>query len=158
MTHSEFTRDANGNFKHPFLNSAPEVQTIHYPKTGSFSTKLHKVKGPSRHTKRKNGGINISDRTLVSDQSTWGSLMKYLFPSYGVTFTTTTENDNNLNYVGQVFIGTPQQQYWVVYDTGSGAFLLRTSDCPECTGDWFVIPDSSTFAYNDPDEPKSEEY
>ena len=48
LTHSEHTSDENGDFKHPFLDAAPEVQTIHYPESGSFSTKLHRVKTGSR--------------------------------------------------------------------------------------------------------------
>jgi len=47
-THSEHTSDEHGHFKHPFLNADPEVQTIHYPESGSFSTKLHRVEGVSR--------------------------------------------------------------------------------------------------------------
>ena len=43
LTHSQHTRDANGQFKHPFLNAPPELQTISYTQSGSFSTKLHRV-------------------------------------------------------------------------------------------------------------------
>ena len=41
LTHSQYTTDEDGNYKHPFMNSPSEVQSIYYEKSGSFSTKLH---------------------------------------------------------------------------------------------------------------------
>ena len=55
----------------------------------------------------------------------------------------------NLIYLGLVFVGTDLQVFHVIYDTGSGAFLLRTSDCTGCNAgaDRFDIAASSTFNY-----------
>ena len=64
------------------------------------------------------------------------------------------ENYWNLLYLGEIHIGTPLQSFMVVWDTGSGAFLQRSSDCTGCASDarTFEIDDSSTFAYNSPTE------
>ena len=38
----------------------------------------------------------------------------------------------------------------VVWDTGSGGLLLKSSDCSRCEGEIFQIDDSSTFSWLDP--------
>ena len=48
-------------------------------------------------------------------------------------------------------MGTPMQDFQVVWDTGSSTFLIRSSDCTNCG--WsskFQIEDSSTFRYVSP--------
>lgn len=60
------------------------------------------------------------------------------------------ENYWNTLYVGEIYVGTPQQPFTVIYDTGSGPFLLKTSDCEACTGDVLNIGDSSSFSYVSP--------
>ena len=49
LTHTEHTTGKFGEFLHPFEQVAPEVQTIYYPESKTFSKKLHRVQGPSRH-------------------------------------------------------------------------------------------------------------
>ena len=44
-THTEHTTDENGNFKHPFLQVAPEVGTIYYEGGKTISKKLRRAKG-----------------------------------------------------------------------------------------------------------------
>lgn len=63
------------------------------------------------------------------------------------------ENYWNLLYLGEIYLGTPLQGFMVVWDTGSGGLLLRTTDCTDvddCEGDKFDIDASSTFSYNSP--------
>lgn len=63
------------------------------------------------------------------------------------------ENRYNTIYQGEIYLGTPPQQFFVVWDTGSGALLLKTDECDNCAGDTeFIIGDSSTFEYKDPAE------
>ena len=65
------------------------------------------------------------------------------------------ENRWNLLYLGGIYIGTPndglsQQGFDVVWDTGSGAYLARSTLCTGCSGDTFDYTRSSTFAFNSP--------
>ena len=46
---AEHTLDSQGRFKHPFANQTADVQSIYYPESGTFSTKLHRKPAPSRH-------------------------------------------------------------------------------------------------------------
>ena len=39
-SHESNTRDENGNFKHPFLHESPDVTSIHYPDSNTFSVKI----------------------------------------------------------------------------------------------------------------------
>ena len=50
-------------------------------------------------------------------------------------------------------MGTPMQQLYVIWDTGSGGHLIRSSDCTDaatCAGDKFIREDSSTFQWQEP--------
>ena len=49
--HSSHTTDELGNFVHPFLGASPELKNIHYPDSRTFSVRLEKKPGPSRHEK-----------------------------------------------------------------------------------------------------------
>ena len=53
VTQSEHTRNENGGFKHPFAHAAPEVQSIYYPESKTFSKKMTRVPGPSKYTKHQ---------------------------------------------------------------------------------------------------------
>ena len=45
-------------------------------------------------------------------------------------------------------------------DTGSGAFLVKSSDCPadECNGKGLIIAESTSFEYADPPKNDKAEY
>ena len=46
----------------------------------------------------------------------------------------------------------------VVWDTGSGGYLARSSECSACEGSKFEVEDSTTFAWKDPADYDSVEY
>lgn len=75
----------------------------------------------------------------------------YLMPAMG-TYQDPLTNYFNLNYLGEVYVGSGQEKFMVVWDTGSGAFLLESSACSGCNGDTFTIADSTSFAYKSPAE------
>ena len=52
-SHAEHTLDSRGRFKHPFANQTADVQSIYYPESGTFSTKLHRKPAPSRHSDKR---------------------------------------------------------------------------------------------------------
>ena len=83
LTHSEHTSDEYGNYKHPFLNAPTELQTIYYPKSGSFSTKLHQVKGMPRNINKT--GERAIDRGDVRQKefSYWEMFETLLLQKYG---------------------------------------------------------------------------
>jgi len=68
----------------------------------------------------------------------------------------------NLLYLGEIYMGTPssgdQQQFMVVWDTGSGGYLARSSQCTGCEGDKFETDDSTTFAWKSPADYDSTTY
>ena len=98
LTRAAHTIDEKGVFKHPFLNSAPEIQTIYYSENGSFSTKLHRVKDSSF----QRGNFQ------KIEYSFWENIAEFLFWDYkGARYDNRLTNINNLKYLGQVLIGTP---------------------------------------------------
>ena len=57
-------------------------------------------------------------------------------------------NYDNLNYLGDLLMGTPLQgPFAVVWDTGSGELILESSDCNNCSDAVMELADTSTFAY-----------
>ena len=56
----------------------------------------------------------------------------------------------NLLYLGEIYMGSEMQAFMVVWDTGSGGYLARSSECTSCSGDKFITGDSSSFAWKDP--------
>ena len=48
-SHHEHTTDSFGKFAHPFTQVGPEVQSIYYSDSKSFSTKLHRAQGSNRN-------------------------------------------------------------------------------------------------------------
>ena len=119
LTHSQYTQDENGNYKHPFVNAPSDLQTIHFLKSSSFSTKLHRV---SQRASLNGHGRGANQRAKQN-----------------VEYETPLKNHGDINYVGQVYVGTPSKPFWVVWDTGSGSFLLKTTDCDFCDGEKFSI-------------------
>ena len=108
LTHSQHTRDALGHFKHPFLNAPSELQTISYPQSGSFSTKLHRVEGVSRRTDRTVERALGKGGVQKKQSSIWERFVKLFLEDYQAKiYTTPLDNKDNFNYVGQVWIGTP---------------------------------------------------
>ena len=53
LSHSEHTSDKWGRFKHPFKHEHNAVQSIYYPESGTYSTKLHRKPGPSSTMKQR---------------------------------------------------------------------------------------------------------
>ena len=93
--------------------------------------------------------------TMATQMGTW---FKDLFMPYQTTYANPLDNYWNINYVGELYMGSNQQKFMVVWDTGSSALLLESSECDNCNGDVLQIEDSTSFAWADPQESKSEEY
>lgn len=55
-------------------------------------------------------------------------------------------------------MGSDEQKFTVVWDTGSGSLLLKSSLCSDCIGDAFQTGDSSSFAYYSPEAYDTTEY
>ena len=53
QSQAEHTTDSRGRFKHPFLHQGHDVQSIYYPDSGTYSTRLHRKPGHSRHGTNK---------------------------------------------------------------------------------------------------------
>ena len=89
--------------------------------------------------------------------------MSWVSPTYGGDrYQTPMTNYWNLLYLGEIYMGTPasgdQQQFMVVWDTGSGGYLARSDQCTGCEGDKFQTGDSSTFAWKSPADFDAVEY
>ena len=71
-------------------------------------------------------------------------------------------NNDNWSYLGDVFIGSNDQNNQVVWDTGSFIMNVRTTDCSSCpsTDPMFDISASTSFAYVTPygDYPRGTTY
>lgn len=78
--------------------------------------------------------------------------MSWLSPASSTRYETPMDNYWNLLYLGEIYMGSNMQQFWAVWDTGSGGYLARSSDCTSCTGDKFQISQSSSFYYKSPAE------
>ena len=59
-------------------------------------------------------------------------------------------NYQNQIYLGTLYMGTPLQAFYVLFDTGSGPTMVKSSICSECTGHDFQVEESSSFNYVDP--------
>ena len=83
LTHSEHTSDEHGNYKHPFLNAPAELQTIYYKKSGTFSTKLHRVEGMSRNLT----GVRAMSKSGVRQKqfSFWEKIATLFLENYGAS-------------------------------------------------------------------------
>lgn len=67
--------------------------------------------------------------------------MSWLSPARSTRYQSLNDNFWNLLYLGEIYMGSDMQKFWVVWDTGSGGYLARTSDCDgrKCDGDKFQI-------------------
>lgn len=159
-TQAEHTTDSYGRFKHPFLHESNDVQSISYPESGTYSTKLHRKPGHSRHSDKKtNGSHDESGRKIGGGHTTsyFDYIVKMFAPVQG-TYQDPLTNWMNLNYLGEIYMGSDQQKFMVVWDTGSSALLLESSLCSNCYEDVFQIDDSSSFAYVSPADYDTTEY
>ena len=85
MTHSQHTSDEHGHYKHPFLNAPAELQTIYYQKSGTFSTKLHRVEGMS-HNLNKTGERAMSKSGVRQKEfSFWEKIETLFLENYGAS-------------------------------------------------------------------------
>ena len=75
-----------------------------------------------------------------------------MFEPLSTYYQTPLTNYSNLNYLGELYMGSDQQKFMVVWDTGSGSLLLESNLCSNCSGDVFQISQSSSFAYKSPEE------
>ena len=76
-----------------------------------------------------------------------------MFEPLQTYYQTPLTNYGNLNYLGELYMGSDQQKFMVVWDTGSGSLLLESSRCDDsCSGDVFQISQSTSFAYKSPEE------
>ena len=85
-------------------------------------------------------------------QGYYETFKSWFMPSQSVRFTQNQTNNENLSYRGDVYLGTPndggsQQSSKVIWDTGSGALLVRSTLCSTCTGNKFDVTRSSTLTY-----------
>lgn len=48
ISHEEHSTSADGSFKHPFEQVGPEVQSIYFKGSKTFSTRLHRVRTPAK--------------------------------------------------------------------------------------------------------------
>ena len=159
----DHTTDIYGGFVHPFRQEAPEVQTIHYPESKTFSKKLHRRAGHSKYTKSGQAQQRAINRDVMTQRSKpkgiWDMISESLFPAYGVTYTQQpTKNYNNLLYVSEIHLGTPMQEMWVIWDTGSESLLVQSDLCTACTANTFKTGDSTSFAFLEPAEYDSVTY
>lgn len=51
----------------------------------------------------------------------------------------------NLQLIGPLYSGTPQQSLKVVYDTGSDWLTLETDFCNDCNWPYFITAKSNTY-------------
>ena len=86
--------------------------------------------GNSRHNdkvKKEKKGRNIGKG--------YESYLEYiagLFEPLKVTYQDPLTNYFNLNYLGELYMGSNEQKFMVVWDTGSGSLLLKSSLCSGC--------------------------
>ena len=88
--------------------------------------------------------------------------MSYVWPHYGQSIYTMSDMTNvyNLAYLGQIFVGTNAQEFAVIWDTGSGSYLGRSTYCTTCDAATrkFDYSKSSTWSKQSPTKTKTVTY
>jgi len=131
-SHWEHTTDSWGAFVHPFEQVGPEVQSIFYQGSKTFSTRIYRVSAPSKHLQYDERAFSRSSPD--HSESFLDTVVSLFRPSgVGERYTLADlQNYYNLSYLGDVFVGSPLQSFKVVWDTGSGSFLVRSTECKSC--------------------------
>jgi len=147
---------------HPFEKEGPEVQTIYYEGGKTISKRMHRL---ATHPKHHEG---VSSRALgkhgdyESSQSYLDSLINYVWPSYGQSSYKLADMTNlyNLSYLGEIYVGTASQSFLVIWDTGSGSFLCRSTYCDGCPSATrkFNYASSTTWVKQSPQTEKTVTY
>ena len=115
MTHEEHTTDAEGNFKHPYDHASPEVATIHYPQSKTFSVKLVPEAasvGDSLAVGKDQSSLLLNpDASLYDEPENIGFLDRFsdLFEPAKAAQDQKVAMTNQLNiwYSGTLYMGTP---------------------------------------------------
>ena len=142
----DHTLDADGNFKHPFDHQPAHVQTIHYVDSSTFSVKLSKVAGPSKHE-------HILAQPYRPKPSLWERLKEQLSSLLlGADYNVPLINYYNYYYYGQVYMGSEKKEISAVWDTGSDWYVLEVYDCAGCDGSTYDYRDSDDFEWTQPIE------
>ena len=88
--------------------------------------------------------------------------MSYLWPDYGQSSYKMNDMTNiyNLSYIGNIYVGTGAQVLDVVWDTGSGSFLARSSYCTSCDSGVtkFDVTASTSWSKMSPETEKTVTY
>lgn len=109
ISHEEHTTGADGSFKHPFEQLGPEVQSIYYKGSKTFSTKLHRMRAPTKLHDKQGQRVMGQQVTQKKSQSLLQTIESWFRPSgVGERYTIADMNNvYNLNYLGEIHIGTP---------------------------------------------------
>ena len=148
-SHESNTRDENGNFKHPFLHESPDVTTIIYPDSKTFSMKIQDTRTSHPADVAETDSLELELQGLSHrnwTESAWGFFSRFLA---GTTYTVgAMENLYDLQYFGTIYIGTPHQEVTrVFFDTSLGFSAFETSACDTtCAFKAYNTGNSSSYA------------
>ena len=156
LTHEEHTTDADGNFKHPYLDESPELATIHYPESSTFSVKLNRHSaqaGDSLAIGKDRSSLVINpDADLYShdeDNESFLGRFSDLFEPAGAAKDQrkTLTNQLNIWYSGTIYMGTPYQTLTkFMFDNAYNYNLIEYDGCTSgCSGTTFDSTKSSTY-------------
>ena len=128
----DHTRDGEGNFKHPFLHQPSHIDTIFYPNSKTFSTKLAHVRGPNRHPDVLRKTVEREREMRMGTVDKAIAKVKDWFTGESAAIKNDQTNYFNLLYTGPVYMGSNRERINVVYDTGSSVYLGETHLCTGC--------------------------
>ena len=151
--HSDHTKYSDGTFKHPFLTAPKDVSTIHYPDNKTFSVKLKRTPGISKHSSVTNQhemkNSHKQNRRVMSRnpvRQVWSDF-KHAFLGFESTFyNMVLYNYRDFWYQGKVYMGSTLQEQEIIWDTGSDYYYTQSDFCSDCSGTIFDTTQSSTFS------------